>query len=520
MFHNIDSLWNAIEQRITSKDLNYKGGSKKTNYIIRDRSKSKSDNMHFYQFSYADSNSVKKVMVKNILKQGVLYELKTLIDSLSGPSHFVTEFYNSFTPKDTLLGKAVLEDKTRMFFKALRDKDSIVLESYDLIKFAPKHSKLIVDALKNHEFDKGRLHIKNHLLKELIKIDSKKHISFIKELYYSNYSNPVIQTGILEALLDSNNSSNYSIVLELMERDLPLANVSQIFYNYRKDSLELKASLFPKILQYSTIKEYKQPLYNLLARVKDSGYVNTKHLSNYKNQIINDGKIEVKRSLSNTHSKYEYNSYKTSKALTTYVSLIFPYRKERSAKDFFEKLLTVDDKHALVKYYTLLAKHNEAIPEILKEKVLHNEDNQYLSIEGLDHANLLKTLQKNPITQKQYAKSKLLSQARISEEKDSISFIKSQDFITDKGQPADIYFFKINKKDEYLGNTEELHYMAFLKSKDKSLVVKPYYISNNAGLTIDETKSLQEQLTEVVNLATFKNRKRLKPLRNRGYYNY
>ena len=92
-------------------------GDKK--FKISNRKKSKTEGTHTFSFSYTDSLSAKQVLVKNILKDGVLFELKTLIDSISGPSTFVTEFYNSFKPKDTLLGKDVLEDKTKPFFKAL-----------------------------------------------------------------------------------------------------------------------------------------------------------------------------------------------------------------------------------------------------------------------------------------------------------------------------------------------------------------------------------------------------------------
>lgn len=514
MYHNVDSLWKETESKINYGRY-YLVNKKK--FKISNRSKSKIDNIYTYRFSYTDSSSAKQVLVKNILKEGVLFELKTLVDSISGASTFVTEFYDSFTPIDTLMGKSVLSDKSKLFFEALKANDSIVLKSYTLIKFKPHNSKEIVSILKDFEFEKERLDIKSHLVKKLIEIDLKNNLPFIEQLYYDSYSDPQTQTAILDGLLDSNTEASYNLVLDLMERDLPLNGVGRIFYNYYgMDSLKLKATLFPKILEYSTISEYKQPIYNLLARVKDSGFVKLRKYSKYKNQLINDGKIEVKRSLGK-NSNYGYNA----NGLSTYVKLIYPYRNERIASDFFEKLLNVNDRKALVTYYVLLTKSKETIPKKLKEKILEDEENQYLLIEELDEAKLLTKLKSITINQQQFAKSKLLSNASYEKEKDAINFILKRDFVTDKGKDAVIYFFKIERDDEYSGKTESLHYISFIKPKNaQQLMVDYYNISQNYGTPVDKTKVLEEQYMEIINLAIYKDRKRVTPSARGGDYDY
>lgn len=516
MYHNIDSLWASLE-----KQVNYGGYyfDAKKGFKISNRSSSQADSIYVNRFSYTDSASAKQVLVKNILKKGVLFELKTLVDSISGPSKFVTEFYDSFTPIDTLMGKSVLKDKTGQFFEALRAKDSIILESYGLIKFKKHNSKEIVSVLKDFEFDKERLDIKSYLVGQLIKIDLKNNLPFIKQLYKDSYSDTQTQTAILDGLFESNNKENYDLALELMERDLPLGSVSSMFYNYYgKDSLQLQATLFPKILEYSTISEYKQPLYNLLARVKDSGYIKTKSYKKYKNQLINDGKIEVKRSLGN--NSYGYNSY--SYSLATFVRLIFPYRTERSAQDFFDKLLNVDDTNALVKYYVLLTKAKEAIPAKLTEKLIDDEENLYLVIEELNDAKLLKKLKSFKTNQQQFAKSKLLSDANFEKETDSVQFLFKRDFKTDKGNKnAVMYFFKVDKDDDYSGKVEALHYISFIKPKDPTeLVVEYYSKSESYGTIVDKTKELEDQYTEIINLAIYKDRQRVTPSGNGNYYDY
>ncbi|MFD1016927.1 TraB/GumN family protein [Winogradskyella rapida] len=516
MFHNVDSLWKNLEQKINQNSTYYNTGK---TFNIGNRSTSKTESTYTHKFTYSDSASAKQVWVKNVLKEGVLYELKTLVDSISGPSTFVTEFYESFAPQDTLLGQNILKDKTPLFFEALKANDSIVLEAYDLVKFKKHNSKDLISVLKTFPFDKNQLNIKSHLVEQLIKIDLKNNLDFIEQLYLDSYSDPQTQSSILEGLLDSNKKASYKIALDLMERDLPLESVSSMFYNYRgKDSLALKASLFPEILEYSTIEEYKQPLYILLAKVKDSGLVKLKTYKKYKNQLLNNAKMEIKRTLGNSNN-YGYNSY--SHNLATYVRLIFPYRRERKAQDFFEKLLNVEDSNALVKYYVLLTKENEAIPQQLKEKLVKDEDNQYRLLEELDDAKLLNTIKPIGINQQQFAKSKLLSEANYVKEKDSIAFLFKRNFITDKGKNAEIYFFKIDKDDEYSGKTEALHYISFIKPKNPNQLVVDYYSkSENYGTLVDKTKEIEEQYAEIMNLTIYKDRKRVTASNNDGYYDY
>ncbi len=516
MYHNIDSLWKSQERKINFSNRYY---TPEETFIISNRSKSKKDDIYYYNFTYSDTGSVKQVLVKNILKEGVLFELKTLVDSLDGPSQFVKEFYDSFTPNDTLLGKSVLNDKTEEFFKALKANDSIIFEDYERVKFKKENSKDIIAILKDFEFKKERLDIKSHLVEQLIDIDLKNNLDFIKQLYYDSYSDPDTQKSILRGLFQSKKKENYSIALDLMERDLPLGSVNNLFSSYyKKDSLQLKAALFPRLLEYSSINEYKNSVYSLLSRLKDSGYVKSKVYNKHKKQFINDGKVEVKRKLGN-NNRYNYNSYYSN--LSVYIKLIFPYRSDKTAKDFFEKLLNVDDTRALVNYYVLLAKNNEEIPDKLKEKILEEEKNQFMLLEALAEAKLSKKIKSLQIDQQQFAKSKILSKSNFEKEKDSINFLLKRDFVTDKGKNAVMYFFKIEKENEYSGKKEYLHYISFIEpKKEGQLVVKDYNMSRNYGTEIDKTRELEEQLEEIINLAIYKDRKRVSPSGRNNYDDY
>jgi len=128
-----------------------------------------------------------------------------LEDSIAERSEFVKNFYETFTPLDTLLGKDVFVDKTAIFFDGIRNNDSIVLKSYAKIKFENKHADSIITLLKEHKFEEDRESIKNYLITSLGRLESPQISPFLKELYINAYEKPKTQTAILKTLLQQSN---------------------------------------------------------------------------------------------------------------------------------------------------------------------------------------------------------------------------------------------------------------------------------------------------------------------------
>ena len=502
MYTNIDSLWQEMDDSRLPK---YKSDDVKP-LIVGNKKKTKKDSTYTYSYTLTDSLSAKAIKVKHIVKKGVLFTIKSLNDSIDKPSPFITNFYETFKPIDTIMGETVFKDKTQRFFEALKKDDSIVMNTYDLLKFNKSHANTIMDLVKNFEFPENKENIKTNLISELIVLDETKVLPFLKNLYAESYSEPKIQTTILKALLNKKNKKSYKDVLSLMQKDLPLEQygVRSLFYTY-KDSLELKKDLFPELLEYTSVQEYKEPVYNLLARLKDSSIIKPKDYKKYKKAIINDGKIEIKRSLS---QKSGYNS-RTS-PLYNYVKLIFPFRKESAAQGFFDKLLDSENAEALTTYYAWLEKAKEQIPVKLKNKTLDDYRNQALLVDKLYTLNLKKPYLTQEITQLKYAKSYLFSTVDIEVGRDSISFLAEKRFETDRGKKGAMYFFKLDRKNDY-GDSKKLYYAAFLEPKKQNeLVTEVYHQSGYSGKYMDENEKEDELIEEVLDLVKYKTRKRIK----------
>ncbi|MBC8755211.1 TraB/GumN family protein [Kordia sp. YSTF-M3] len=491
MFHNVDSLWSAME-----KDYTF-------NFVIEDKKYTQKDDTFISTYVLKDTASTKRIYTKNILKKGVLFGLSTLEDSIASPSKFVQNFYETFTPLDTLLGKDVFVDKTDIFFDGIKNNDSIVLKSYAKIKFADKHANTIISILKEHDFPDDRKNIKNYLITSLGKLKNNRIHPFFEELYVAAYDKPKTQTTILKSLLQQKDKASYALVLSLLEKDFPLdsRNTSRLFRT-GINNLSLKKDLFPELLKYSSIQEYKTPIYSLLTQLSDSSLIKPKIYKKYKGQLLNDAKIEIKRNLGKS-SSYNYSS---SRALDNYVKLLFPFRNDKKVQDFFHKLIKTEARNALTTYITLLAEHNEPISPALKEKTIYNEESLAATLEKLAAKDLLSIIPDPLKTQQRYAKAKLLSRVSFDEEEDTISFLKAED-VTNEDGTITIYFFKIKEENRYRSSAK-LYYITFLKTP--TLNTKTYLVTKNFSSERIYGEEIDDELFEdAIELVKYKKRKRI-----------
>jgi len=511
MYKNADSLWKKVTKKQNSLDLPEVSESPyRKEFITLAKNRYSNNGYNYYTYKLRDSFSSKEILVKHIQKEGVLYQLTALTDSINEPSKFLTEFYNSFKPMDTLLGKAIFEDKTDLFFEALQNNDSIVLNGYTELEFSSKHSSKIIDVIDNFEFPENKTQIKNYLIRELITNDKSPRVTtFAKQLYVKSYSEPSVQNIILNTFFQRRDKASYEFVLELLNTDLPLGSKTPSFSIYSKsaDSLKTAKVLFPKLLNFSIVEEYKSPIYKLLSKLLDSNTVKPKVYKKFKKQIINDAKIQIKRSLGST-KRYSYTS-RNIFSLDNYVKLLFPFRDDKNVELFYSRLLEGDDSEALTTYYALLKREKLPITEQLKAKTLLDEDAQYKLIAKLKRYKLLDDNETTVIDLKTYAKSRLFANSYFKNSENTIEFLGEKNFKTDNDKTIRLFLFKRIDKRQPEEN-QFLHAIAFKDVKGKMYKLKPYYTALNRGISISGYKTETDIIEDIVLQIKHKTRKRIK----------
>ncbi|TBM99376.1 TraB/GumN family protein [Hyunsoonleella flava] len=511
MYQNADSLWNQMYKKtnfLKPRELPQTSEHKKLKPIAEKRYSKNGYN--YYTHKFRDSLSTKEVLIKYIQKKGILYRLEALTDSINKPSTFLTEFFDSFTPMDTLLGKDIFEDKTDIFFKALKENDSIALTGYSELVFSKKHTSKLIDIIDDFKFPENKTQIKNYLIRQLI-INDKSEIvtNFARQLYLKSYSQPSIQNIILNAFFQRRDKASYEFVLELMNTDLPLGSKTPSFslYSQKADSLKTAKVLFPELLNFSVVEEYKTPVYGLLSRLLDSSTVKPKVYKTFKKQIINDAKIQIKRSLGN-RQHYSYG-IRNAFSLNNYVKLLFPYRDDKDVRLFYLRLLESKDWEALTTYYTLLKSKNEFISDQLKDKTLLNEAAQYILIPKLKRHKILDTSETSVVDLKTYAKSKLFANSYFKPSENTIELLEEKHFETDNNIPIRLFLYKRTDKRQNQDN-EFLHVIAFEDTKDKMYKLKPYYTGLKRGISISGYKTEKDIIDDIILQIKHKTRKRIK----------
>ena len=501
MFEHIDSLWATVKKEYE----NYSQYEGYKDFIILNEKKQVKDSTFTYEYILRDTASIKQVYVKNILKKGAYFELRAQGDTITPQSQFVKTFYNSFQPLDTLLGVSVFKDKTPIFLEALKANDSIVFDSVDKLKFNTTHAEPLMKFLKTFDFPENKIDIKYKLIKELAQLEHPNLETYLEQLYDDSYSDPEVQIIVLNSFFRKNTTKAYEKFIQLLNKDLPLdeREITNVLNRYN-DSLSGKKQLFPELLQFTSVNDYKAPIYGLLSQLIIKDEIKPKVYKKYKKQIINDGKIEIKRS----YSQYS-SSYKGNYDLIDYVYLIFPYREEKTAQEFFNKLIESKNGHAQASYYSLLARENETIPNALKEKTIYSDDLKHLIISKLYHKELYTHAKATGITQDSYIKSYLFADANIEKERDSIVFIDKKPFVTDLGDKGDIHFYKLIKTTSDSENTR-LYYFAYLKDDSNDLIVLDSYLETGSyGEEFNENKDEEELYQNIIDKVIHKTRKRL-----------
>lgn len=511
MFENVDSLWSKMTNMPDLSRLNLPSEHQKLKRLkIADKKSYSNDGYNYHMHKLKDSLSTKEILVKYIQKKGVLYELTALTDSITKPSKFLTEFYSSFEPLDTFLGKDIFKDKTDMFFKALKANDSIVLNGYQELVFSDKHTHKIIEILDNFDFPENKTQAKNYLIRQLITNDKSERVTnFSKQLYLQSYSEPSIQNIILNAFFQRRDKASYELFLELLNTDLPLGTRTTSFsaYSQKADSLKTAKVLFPELLNFSSVEEYKPPIYRLLTKLLDSNTVKPKIYKKFKKQIINDAKIQIKRSLG-SKQRYSYGTRHIF-ALDSYVKLLFPYREDKGVKQFYLRLLESEDWEALTTYYALLKSENELITDKLKAKTLLNEPAQYKLIEKLKHHKLLGETETAVVDLRTYAKSRAFANSYFKTSENTIVFSEEKTFKTDNDKTVRLFLFE-RTDNRHTDENKFIHAIAFEDTNTKIYPLKPYYIGQKRGISISGYRTKKDVIEDIILQIKHKTRKRIK----------
>ncbi|MBL4594102.1 MAG: TraB/GumN family protein [Flavobacteriales bacterium] len=351
-YKNIDSLYN--------REIRYL--MRKNSLVLKDKVSEEENGTYTMDANFIDTNSVRTIKTRFILKDGAFYTLQTTSDSTSKPSKFIEQFYETFTPiEDTVMGVSPLIDKSVMFFKAINGTDSLEKERalksvVTHVVFEDENVPELLTTISNYPFPEKYIEAKEQMIRDLGIRNNPKIVPYLENMYANVEDTAMYQIAILKSLIRQKSKNSYTAFLKLLEYDIPLGSqkseVSSMI-NLFEDSLEIGNQIFPDILNYTFVADYKKAIYSLLATLVDSNQIKPKQYAKYYKQILREAKIELKSQISYEQTeraqantgRYYYSSYKNkgNNLLVNYTTLLIPFCDKKDVKEYFSKLERVED---------------------------------------------------------------------------------------------------------------------------------------------------------------------------------
>lgn len=448
-------------------------------FIVKEKQAvKKNDSVFGYRYVLQDTNSTRKIISLSLLKDNKLFTLETLTDTITGESPFVSGFFNSFMPLNEKFGPSVFENKLDTFFADFYSKDTttkkIANSALGYVYYGKEGLGKIKQALAKLTIaDKDYFELKSGFIQELGFIDDSTVVDdvvgYLKQLYETTADTSSFQNPVILSLARLKTKQSYALLKELLLQDPPVFDdygYDDIFE--AMDSLALTKSLFPEILQLSSLDDYKQPINNLLSTMVDSGYIKAADYNAYYSKLYFDAKIELKKQQNrdekliekeiNKADEEEENSgnyynrygddYSGSGLISTYAVLLMPfYDTHPPVQKFFDKLLLSKDKSVRLDVAMLLLKDKKKVPDSVLENLAATDEYRSSLLYNLEDIKRTDVFPAKYKKQVDVARSLLL--ADKNEEKFFAVELVDKRLVTLKDRKGYVYFFKYKlKKDD------------------------------------------------------------------------
>lgn len=422
----------------------------------------------------ASSRLINKLIV---LKGKYLFTLSGMSDTISKQSSLEKAIFSSFKPTDAVQPENLYQSKISLFFDDLFSKDSAThkraQQSISNIFFSADGSKMLYDAIGRLSIkDKDYFDSKTRLIAELgyIKDSVTNNIPvYLKRIYEQTADTSMFQNEAIIALARLKTDSSFKVLKELILQDPPIFEDNgdySSFFGHFYDSLKLSASLFPQLLQLSTLNDYKENITSLLVTLVDSGYIKAKDYETYLPGIYIDGKVALRKQQARDDKKLEeelkkeendeedperiYRGRNEDYSLNDYAVLLMPfYESNKNVQQFFAKLLVSKDDKVRMNTAVLLLRNNRIVPDSILNKLAADDKYRGLLYHKLEDADRLDKFPKAYASQLLLARSAVVVMNEY-DKMDSIVFIKKS-VTSIKNKTGYVYFFKyrIKKTDDW-----------------------------------------------------------------------
>ncbi len=421
-----------------------------------------------------DTGSSRLINRLLILKDDYLYSLVHTGDTIGRQSDFISGIYNSFSPYLEKPGRNIFINCNDSFFAHFASTDSLTKDrarkAISGIRFREQDIPGLLHALNILQpGDKDYFETKAALIAELGYItDSTRPrvAAALQQLYRQTADTAIFQNEVLLALAKHRSYEAAAAFKQLILTDPPVFDNSYEYHTLFtafEDSLALATTLYPDLLQLTTLDDYKEPVLSLLATLVDSGYIRAGTYENWMPKILLDAKMLLKKQLLKDEKKMQdenrdnddsytgnfafTNRYQSSSPLDEYSILLAPFfDKDSTVPVFFNKLLQSRDETVQLNTAIALLKNQRPVPDSIIAALAAKDNTRSRLFSALEKINRAGQFPAMYGTALLLARSILVTQKEYNNI-DSIMYVSREPAVY-RGKNGFVYFFKYRVKKE------------------------------------------------------------------------
>ncbi len=518
------------------------------------------DGLYTYESILKDTATSRAIAIKILIMNGIRYDISTPFDTTIGLKGWAKGFMESFTPKDTVIGKNIFEYKFPLLLDHLSGSDTALKRIADRsiqgsINLQKAYINDFIAFISSNKLAAVNEASRAQLLVSGGTLESEKIIDPYKTLYKQYTDSFYLQLCVLKGLAYLKTQNSYNAFYELLMKETPLVGADNTIgdvFSALHDSLELCKNFFPGMLALTKFDEYRESVYSLMADLVNKKMLAPQVYTVQKADILTDANLVLKRLNSggakptatgteNNHFDYleksakdlaesiqgnleglaNNNLYKGTgylrnivaynrPALANYSYILAPfYRTDEKVKQFFTKISKIKAQNILMPVVINLLKQNVLINDTIVEFYSKNKITRAFFYSELEKEKLTDKFDKKYLSQKSLVESVLSSHKQLNNfytndnknKKDSLVLIKIID-AHNKHQAGKLYIYKSSKAK----SDDEQWSAAFVNGFTETITSKMEVVSSN--FTADKNKTEQENVNELLNYFYLSYRKR------------
>jgi hypothetical protein len=434
-------------------------------------------------------------------------------------SKFAKNFFDTFTPFDSLIGYSPLTDKGAMFIKNIYSTDSLTrtraYKAAEYLYFKESKADTLKQIINTYKFPSNFIETKKELIDSYMRI-VKDDYEYIEHLYKAAGDTAMYQLEILNGLAFNADKKAIKTYFKLLDYDIPISSTkwenNSIFYPYSYTSEDKKESkVFPDLLDYTFISQYRDAIIEVLADQIDSVAIKPSVYKGNVNQLLREAKIVLKEQISkeqseqtkgdNSYRSYYSSNYKNeeNELLINYARILMPYFKKNSkVKVFIDKIGQIQNYNIRTNVYCLQQKRYGNVDTAIWNSLAANEINLATLYEKMKEMEILDKFPKQYKSQQLIAQS-LLFDKGIDFEKDSIEYLGKR--LANTGRNIGwVYFFKtkLKNKDDW-----KLNYIGF-QPVDNNKITLDKTIKRKRAY-IDKAEDINDIIDERIDIINVRN---------------